>query len=50
LSLKLEVALEPLKKVGLTHAQAKQLVEEAHKLCPYSRAIAGNVEVSILLN
>ena len=31
-------------------AQAEGLVETAHQLCPYSRAIRGNVEVTLTVN
>ncbi|MEC6748783.1 organic hydroperoxide resistance protein [Marinilactibacillus sp. XAAS-LB27] len=30
---------------NVTQAEAEELVEKAHKVCPYSRAINGNVEV-----
>lgn len=30
---------------GIERAMAEELVEEAHGVCPYSRAIDGNVEV-----
>lgn len=32
---------------GTERPQAEQLIEEAHKLCPYSKAIHGNVEVEV---
>ena len=32
---------------GLAQAQAEQLVEAAHGICPYSRATRGNIEVSL---
>ena len=32
---------------GLPHDQALALVEEAHKVCPYSNATRGNVEVNL---
>lgn len=30
---------------GVTQAEAEELVEQAHEVCPYSRAIEGNVKV-----
>ena len=32
---------------GLEQAQAEQLVEAAHGICPYSRATKGNIEVTL---
>jgi osmotically inducible protein OsmC len=32
---------------GLEQAQADQLVEQAHQVCPYSNATRGNVEVAL---
>lgn len=32
---------------GLHRAQAEQLVEAAHKVCPYSNATRGNVDVTL---
>lgn len=32
---------------GLERAQVQQLVERTHALCPYSKAIAGNVPVTL---
>jgi Ohr subfamily peroxiredoxin len=32
---------------GLAQAEAEELVAEAHKVCPYSNAVRGNVEVEI---
>lgn len=32
---------------GLEQAQAEQLVEAAHGICPYSRATRGNIEVNL---
>ncbi|KAK4047425.1 hypothetical protein OIO90_006170 [Microbotryomycetes sp. JL221] len=49
LSVKIEVLLGPLKEVGLDQAAARKLIEGAHKLCPYSRALAGNIETTITL-
>lgn len=41
LAIELEVALP-----ALEHAEAEELVELAHAVCPYSNAIRGNVEVT----
>lgn len=32
---------------GLDHATASALVDEAHKVCPYSRATRGNITVEV---
>ena len=32
---------------GLTRAEAEALVQEAHKVCPYSNATRGNVDVRL---
>ncbi|WP_311136782.1 Ohr family peroxiredoxin [Hymenobacter cellulosilyticus] len=32
---------------GVEQAQAEQLVEAAHGICPYSRATKGNIEVTL---
>lgn len=34
---------------GLDRAVAEQLVEEAHKACPYSKATRGNIDVTVTL-
>ena len=34
---------------GLERAQAEQLVEAAHKVCPYSNATRGNVDVTLTI-
>ena len=34
---------------GVDPAQARQLVDAAHQVCPYSAAIQGNVEVSVTI-
>jgi osmotically inducible protein OsmC len=34
----------------LDASAAKKLVEEAHKVCPYSKATRGNVEVKLVVN
>ncbi|KAK4049259.1 hypothetical protein OIV83_004195 [Microbotryomycetes sp. JL201] len=49
LAVKIEVLLGPLKEAGLDQAGARKLIEGAHKLCPYSRALAGNIETTITL-
>lgn len=36
-----------VKMPGIESEKAKQLIDQAHKLCPYSKAIQGNVEVEI---
>jgi lipoyl-dependent peroxiredoxin len=33
--------------IGVDQKKAKELVESAHKICPYSNAIRGNVDVAI---
>ncbi|MDZ7836151.1 MAG: OsmC family protein [Alkalibacterium sp.] len=30
---------------GVTQEEAEELVDQAHEVCPYSRAIDGNVKV-----
>jgi osmotically inducible protein OsmC len=35
---------------GLDEAQAKELVTKAHKVCPYSNATRGNIDVDITVN
>jgi lipoyl-dependent peroxiredoxin len=34
---------------GIERDTAQTLIDEAHKICPYSRAIRGNIEVAIKL-
>ena len=34
---------------GLSREQAQHLIDEAHKVCPYSRALSGNVAVRLTL-
>lgn len=34
---------------GLDHAIARAVVDEAHQICPYSKATRGNIEVEINL-
>ncbi|WP_425997555.1 organic hydroperoxide resistance protein [Caulobacter sp. DWR1-3-2b1] len=43
---KLEVALE-IETQGLSQADAEALVATAHKVCPYSNATRGNIDVAI---
>ncbi|KAK9894265.1 OsmC-like protein [Cystobasidium minutum MCA 4210] len=47
LAVNLKVPYDSLKQSGLDKDQAKELIKEAHKLCPYSRALKGNVETTI---
>jgi organic hydroperoxide reductase OsmC/OhrA len=35
---------------GVDQKKAEELVESAHKICPYSNAIRGNVEVGITVS
>ncbi len=35
---------------GVDDAQARKIVEAAHQMCPYSKAIRGNVEVTLKVN
>lgn len=35
---------------GVDDAAAKQLVEKAHQICPYSKATRGNIEVVVKAN
>ncbi len=44
LSARLDVSLP-----GLEHNAAKALVDEAHRICPYSKAMRSNVDVTIRL-
>jgi osmotically inducible protein OsmC len=32
---------------GVSHEEAEKLVEEAHKVCPYSKATRGNIPVEL---
>lgn len=41
----LAVELEP-EIAGVTQAEAEKLVAAAHEVCPYSRAVRGNVDVT----
>ncbi|GAA5863621.1 hypothetical protein JCM8547_003670 [Rhodosporidiobolus lusitaniae] len=47
LAVELKVHSAPLKEVGLNDSQIKELVDAAHKMCPYSRALKGNVDVTV---
>lgn len=35
---------------GVDHATAQKLIEQAHTLCPYSRATRGNIDVELSAN
>src|SRR5580704_12316079 len=35
---------------GVDQKKAEELVESAHKICPYSNAIRGNVEIGIIVS
>lgn len=35
---------------GVDDATARQLVEKAHQVCPYSKATRGNIEVALKVN
>jgi len=43
---KLEVALE-IETQGLSQVEAEALVATAHKVCPYSNATRGNIDVAL---
>ncbi|GAA5874926.1 hypothetical protein JCM16303_004945 [Sporobolomyces ruberrimus] len=49
LSVELKIHKKPLQEVGLSDAQIQKLVEGAHDMCPYSRAIKGNVPVKLTI-
>jgi Ohr subfamily peroxiredoxin len=34
---------------GMEAAQAEKLINEAHKVCPYSNATRGNIDVTLTL-
>jgi Ohr subfamily peroxiredoxin len=36
-----------VKVTGLSQADAEKIVEAGHKFCPYSKAVKGNVEVTV---
>ena len=42
----LEVALE-LKVSGIDQVAADELIQEAHQVCPYSKATRGNIKVTL---
>lgn len=44
LSVKLEISLP-----GLPYAQAQELVDQAHQVCPYSNATRGNIDVELVV-
>src|SRR4029077_1039502 len=35
---------------GVEHAQAQQIMEEAHKTCPYSKALRGDAPVKLVVD
>ena len=35
---------------GVNHAQAQQIMEEAHKTCPYSKALRGDALVKLVVD
>ncbi|HEY8280804.1 MAG TPA: organic hydroperoxide resistance protein [Bdellovibrionota bacterium] len=43
------VSLHPLFE-GVPQAQCEELVHTAHKVCPYSNAVKGNIDVKITIN
>ncbi|GAA5986957.1 hypothetical protein JCM5350_000922 [Sporobolomyces pararoseus] len=47
LAVELKIHKKPLQEVGLSDAQIQKLIEGAHDMCPYSRAIKGNVPVKL---
>lgn len=47
LAIELEVLAQPLRDAGLDDAGIKALLAAAHELCPYSRAMKGNVEIEV---
>ncbi|BGP20100.1 hypothetical protein JCM10213_002649 [Rhodosporidiobolus nylandii] len=49
LAVELKVHSAPLKEAGLDDAQIKKLVQAAHEMCPYSRAVKGNVDVVLTI-
>lgn len=49
LAVRLQVPFESLESSKLSREDAETLVKEAHKICPYSRAIAGNIETEVKL-
>jgi organic hydroperoxide reductase OsmC/OhrA len=46
IAVKLAISLGDLDK---TQAQAQELVDAAHQVCPYSNATRGNIEVELSL-
>ena len=45
LSVELEVVIP-----GMDHAQAQELADAAHQVCPYSNATRGNIEVAVTVS
>jgi lipoyl-dependent peroxiredoxin len=35
---------------GTDHAQAQRIIDEAHKTCPYSKALRGNTSVKLVVD
>jgi Ohr subfamily peroxiredoxin len=44
----IEVTLK-ISAPGMSHADAESLVHEAHRVCPYSNATRGNIDVQLLV-
>lgn len=49
LAVKLQVPFKSLESSKLSREDAEKLVKEAHQLCPYSRAVKGNIETVVEL-
>jgi osmotically inducible protein OsmC len=47
---KLTVALDVAMPSGVDRGVAAELVHEAHRVCPYSNATRGNIDVALLLD
>lgn len=35
---------------GVDHAVAKRIVDAAHKVCPYSKAVKGNINIKVIVS
>jgi organic hydroperoxide reductase OsmC/OhrA len=35
---------------GIDHAQAQRIMDEAHKTCPYSKALRGDTSVKLMVD
>jgi Ohr subfamily peroxiredoxin len=44
----IEVTLK-ISAPGMSHADTESLVQEAHRVCPYSNATRGNIDVQLLV-